>query len=260
MNDNIKVSVITPAFNDGKFILDTINSILMQTHKNLEIIVIDDASFDDTFTKINEFKDPRIKVFRNEMNKGAAFSRNLGILKSTGEYIAFLDGDDVWATDKLEKQLDFMIKNNIGFSCTNYGIIDEEGNKINKYVTAPRRISHKQLLRTSYIGCLTAMYKKNIYPNLKIPDDILKRNDYALWLKLTEKCDCILFGEITAYYRKRNSSISSGSKRKLVKYHVIMFQKLYGFSRFKALLYSFRNVFYYFIRRKFYVKKNGVKK
>lgn len=259
MEQNIKISVITPTFNDSDFIAETIQSILSQTYKNFELIIVDDCSTDSTKEIIKSFSDSRIVFLKNDKNMGAAFSRNLAISKSTGEYIAFLDGDDVWRPNKLEHQLNFMVKNNYLFSCTNYGIISEKGDYDNKIITAPKIITHKKLLKTSYIGCLTAMYKKSIFPDLQIPDTIYKRNDYALWLRLTEKCDCYLFNETTAYYRKRANSISSGNKGKLIKYHVSMFQKLYGFRKFKAILFSLRNVLYYFVRRIFFIKNGDAK-
>lgn len=252
---NIKVSVIIPCFNDSEFIKETIESVLNQSYKNLEIVVINDCSTDASLNIIKSFNDSRIVLIDNIENKGAAFCRNIGIKKASGEYIAFLDGDDVWEADKIEKQLYFMIDNNYDFACSKYIIIDETSKPIGRIVGAPKRITHKMLLRSAYIGCLTAMYKKEVYPDLQIPDEIKKRNDYALWIKLTEKCDCYCLNESLARYRKRSKSLSSTKKHKLLKYHKQMFMRVCGFSAFKASWYSMLNVFNYYIRRIRYSKR-----
>ena len=251
--DDIKVSVITPTFNDELFIKDTIESILSQTHKNVEVIVVDDCSTDNTLNIINSFNDSRIKLIRNTTNQGAAYSRNLAISKASGDYIAFLDGDDLWMKDKLSKQLQFMLENNYTFSYTKYSVMNGD----HRFdVGGPHKISHKMFLKLNYVGCLTVVYKKAIYPDLQIPNDIYKRNDYALWLKLSEKADCYLFDEVLSVYRRRTSnSISSGKKNKLLYFHRVMFQKLYRFNFFKASLLSLRNALYYLFRKRKYIEK-----
>lgn len=252
----IKISVITPTYNDEKFIKQTIDSILNQTHKNIELIIVDDFSQDSTSEILKFFKDDRIRIFENKENRGAAYSRNLAIAESTGDYIAFLDGDDIWEINKLEEQLKFMIENNYLFSCTDYSIIDEEGCSLNTLVTAPKIVTHNKFLRMCYIGCLTAMYKRDVFPNLSIPDDIKKRNDYALWLKLSEKTPCFALNKTLSHYRKRTkNSISSGKKIGLLKYHKDLFDKLYRCGTFKAYAFAIRNVFYYFIKQIIYVKR-----
>ena len=256
--NNIKVSVITPTFNDEKYVLQALYSALNQTHTNLEIIIVDDCSTDNTVQIIGTIKDARIKLLKNDKNYGAAFSRNKAISLASGEYIAFLDGDDFWDITKIEKQLSFMVVNNYCFSCTEYYIVDENGKNAKKYVTGPKKITHRLLLKNSYVGCLTAMYKKDIYPDLQIPNDIYKRNDYALWLKLSEKTDCYYLFDKLAYYRKRNGdSVSSIKKVELIRFHKTMFLKLYNISQVKACLLAYRNAFYYVIKRLFFVR--GVK-
>jgi glycosyltransferase involved in cell wall biosynthesis len=187
---NIKVSIVTPAYNNEKYIEETINSILNQTHQNFEIIVVDDYSSDKTIELVEKFNDERIIILKNKENMGAAFSRNKALAKATGEYVAFLDADDIWLPSKLEQQLNYMISNNYDFSSTDYGIINEAGEKLGKYITAPKKITHKKFRKISWVGCLTVMYKRSIFPDLSIPDSIKKRNDYALWLKLSEKANC----------------------------------------------------------------------
>ena len=253
-SSKFKVSVITPTHNDEKYISDTIESVLNQTHLNLELIIVDDASTDETVKIVESFDDKRIRLIRNTENKGAANARNIGISNATGDYIAFLDGDDLWLPQKLERQLEFMLFNHYDFTCTDYEEIDDKGNSLHSRITGPNKITHRKLLNVSYIGCLTVMYKRSVYTDLQIPEDIKKRNDYALWLKLSERVDCYFLHEILSKYRKRKSSISSGSKFKLIKYHKHVFQSLYKMSSFKAFLCAIRNVFFYVFKHARYTK------
>ena len=131
------VSVITPAFNSGRFVSETINSVLSQTYQNWELIIVDDGSTDETVKIVKSFqeKDNRIKLFENESNKGSAFSRNLALRNAKGKWIAFLDSDDVWHPEKLEKQIKFMTENNCLFSYTNYSEIDEDSDETGVLLT-----------------------------------------------------------------------------------------------------------------------------
>ena len=249
------ISIIVPTHNCEKFVKKTIGSILDQTYTNLEVIVIDDYSTDSTVEQIKSIQTNRIVLLINDKQSGAAFSRNRGIIHAKGEYIAFLDGDDVWHKTKLEEQLAFMKENNYLFSCTNYDEIDENDNSRGVVVSGPRFVDHKTFLKTDYVGCLTVIFKRDIYPDLQIPVDILKRNDYALWLKLSEKATCYRLDKVLASYRRTSNSLSSGNKFKLIKYHEELFQKLYHFGRVKSFIFALRNVFYFIYRRIRYVKK-----
>lgn len=257
---NIKVSVITPTYNDEQFISETINSVLNQTHQNLELIIIDDCSTDNTRLLISKIKDSRLRFIKNKSNFGPAYCRNLGIKESRGEYIAFLDGDDVWEPTKIENQLTFMVQNSYDFCYSNFEWINEKSEKIGVLKTGPKVVTKKMFKKSDYIGCLTAIYKKSIYPDLRIPEDIYKRNDYALWLLLSQKCDCYLLDETLAYYRKRESSVSSKKKSHLFKYHVVLYQKLFNYKTLTAFYYSIINVFYYFIRKLKYTKRYTITK
>ena len=255
---DIKVSIVTPSYNIEQFIAETIRSVLAQTHKNFELIIVDDGSTDNTKKIVSSFNDKRIIFIQNKKNRGAAYCRNLAISKATGDYIAFLDGDDLWVPNKLEKQLKFMRTNKCSFSCTDYELIDREGNKTGTKVTSPNNITHKKFKRVNYVGCLTVMYKKSAYPDLSIPNTLEKRNDYALWLKLSEKVDCHALHETLSYYRESSRSLSSGKKTKLIKYHAKVFSQLYGYSDFKATLCALRNVAFNIIKRIRYHKHYSV--
>lgn len=257
---NPKISIVTPTYNNERFIAETIDSVLSQTYKNFELIIVDDNSSDNTVEIVSGYDDKRIVLVKNSTNFGAAYSRNIAIKKSTGDYIAFLDGDDLWDPNKLKEQLDFMQTNNIDFSCTDYDVINEDGSTRGILVSSPNIITNKMFRRVDYIGCLTVMYKKAIYPNLQIPNTIKKRNDYALWLLLSEKANCYSLHKTLSHYRKTTNSISSGSKIKLLKFHAFVFKELFGFSKIKSWLYAFRNALFNFFKKLKYHKNLTNKK
>ena len=132
---NPKISIITPCFNCEKFISETIESVLKQTYTNFEMIIVDDASTDKSFDIIKEYalKDSRIIYFQNQQNSGANYSRNFAIKNATGDYIAFLDSDDIWDESKIKTQIEFMENNNCDFSYTSYELIDEKSNSLYKF-------------------------------------------------------------------------------------------------------------------------------
>lgn len=250
-----KVSVVCPMYNCEKFALKTVHSVLSQSYSNIELIIIDDRSKDKTVDIVKQIDDDRIKLFINEKNSGAAFSRNKGLKAATGDYIAFLDGDDVWLQDKLAKQISFMEENNYAFTYTDYELIDENDNRLMVYYYGPNRVNYKKFLRIDYIGTSTVIYRKEICPLLQIPNDIYKRNDDALWLTLSKYADCYRMPGIFSQYRRNSNSISSGSKIKLFRHHMILYKKLYGFGKIRAFLYASKNVFFYFLKQIKYKKR-----
>lgn len=199
---NNLISIITPSFNSGKFIVNTIESVLAQTYKNWEMIIVDDKSKDNSNEIIERYieKDPRIKLIKLNKNSGVANARNVAIQESKGNYIAFLDSDDMWLPEKLEKQLSFMIENNYLFTYLGYQKVDENGKVIGK-VEAPCKISYKDLLKTCYPGCLTVMINVKALANTSIPTNT-KREDYAFWLKIIKTTN-FAFGlnQVLAQYR-----------------------------------------------------------
>lgn len=249
------VSIVMPTYNCENFIVQTIESVLLQTYSDFEILVVDDCSSDSTVSLVKKIADSRIKLFINETNKGAAYSRNLAISKAKGDYIAFLDGDDLWEPTKLERQISFMKNNNYDFSYTKYDEINEDGTPRNIVLSGPKVVTHKRMKRMCYPGCLTVMYKRSVYPDLSIPDDIKKRNDYALWLKLSTKADCYLLPDVLAHYRRRNNSISSGKKSKLLKYHAEMFRKVMHYNKVHSWYRAFINVIFYYRKKRIYCSK-----
>lgn len=181
------VSIITPTYNSSKFINETVQSVRNQTYQNFEHIIVDDCSSDNTWMILEDLEkeDSRIKLLRMDKNSGAALARNQAIQLAKGKYIAFLDSDDLWEPRKLELQVQFMHNNNIAFSFTNYKMIDENGQDLNRVVTCPEVINYKDLLKNTTIGCLTVMIDIDKIDKLVMPN--LQPEDTALWLKILKK-------------------------------------------------------------------------
>ncbi|WP_260674162.1 glycosyltransferase family 2 protein [Comamonas aquatica] len=173
-----------PAFNSEKYIKNSIESVLNQTYKNIELIVIDDGSSDKTIDIIEKFQllDKRLILIKNNSNLGVAKSRNIGVKNSKGRFIAFLDSDDLWDSKKLEIQIKLMLTNNWSFTYTLYRMIDHKGNII-KNIKAPKKLNYADLLKTCYIGCLTAVYDTEVFGRFLMPTSN-QREDYLTWLQL----------------------------------------------------------------------------
>ena len=232
---NELVSVIMPSYNTGNYIAESIQSVQSQTYSNWELIIVDDCSTDNTDAVIAQFDDPRIHFLKNEKNSGAAVSRNRALREAKGRWIAFLDSDDLWHPEKLEKQIAFMEQNGYGFSYTNYSEIDENSNLRGIQVTGPKRINNAGMYAYCWPGCLTVMYDATMVGLVQI-EDIKKNNDYAMWLKVCRKADCFLLDEDLASYRKRSGSVSNHSYIALVKWHYKLFRQAEHKNPIEALL------------------------
>lgn len=219
------VSVIMPTYNCGRFIRESIQSVLAQTYSQWELVIVDDCSTDDTESIVSSFADNRIRYYRNEQNCGAAITRNRALREAQGQWIAFLDSDDLWLPTKLEKQIAFMQRHRYAFSYHNYQEIDEQGRLLGKTVSGPRHITRVCMYAYCWPGCLTVMYKRNIMPDLQIPN-IRKNNDYAMWLLLSKYADCYLLQDTLAYYRRRKGSISNQNYFTLIHWHYLLFRSL----------------------------------
>lgn len=225
------VSIIIPCFNSEKFIVETIQSVQNQSYKNWEIIAVDDCSSDATVTIILEMieKDDRIQLFQFEKNSGTGVARNKGLSIAKGRYISFLDADDLWKPEKLQKQIDFLTENNVPFTFSFYDCIDEEGKPLNKRVEAPLNLSYRQLFFCNYIGNLTGIYDVDYFGKIPI-SAIRKRQDWMLWLTVLKKIKTAqAVRESLAYYRIRENSLSI-SKFELIKYNFAVYRRFHGFS------------------------------
>jgi len=214
-----RYSVIMPAYNSVRFIDETILSVINQTFTDWELLIYDDGSTDGSVTAIEEYvsKDPRVKLTKGGQNSGAAAARNKLISDARGEYIAFLDSDDLWLPTKLSEHENVMRNSdvNISFSC--YEIMDEQGNRSGKAidVEAPLRVSYLDMLKkNATMGCLTVVVRRSAFKDLSMPL-IRQGQDYALWLKLLKETDYAWrIEKVLAVYRIVGGSISRNKVRK----------------------------------------------
>ena len=242
-----KISIITPAWNSEKYIVDTIKSVQNQTYTNWEMIIVDDCSIDNTFKIVENITkiDPRVKILKQKVNSGAAKARNRSLKEATGRFIAYLDADDIWKPDKLEKQVNFMKEKRCFFSCTSYEVINDEGKKLNKEVHMLPKVDYigfltNNLLQTVGIMIDTSVVDKKylIMPNLR------RRQDAATWLQILKAgYECYGIDKILAEYRRTNNSLSS-NKLKAIKgvwslyrevEHLSFFFSCYCFVRYAFL-------------------------
>jgi teichuronic acid biosynthesis glycosyltransferase TuaG len=231
-----KVSIITPSYNSEKFISETIQSVQNQTHQNWEMIIIDDCSQDKTAEIIERFikNDYRIQLHKLDKNSGAGIARNTAIQLAKGDYIAFLDADDLWKPEKLEQQLAFMKSNNMPFTFSFYDWIDESGNSLKKRIEAPKTLSYKQLFYCNYIGNLTGIYDVKFFGKIPI-SSIRKRQDWIMWITILKKIKTAQpVPESLAFYRIRENSISA-SKLDLIKHNFLVYRQFHKLNFINAV-------------------------
>lgn len=230
------VSIITPLYNSEKFIAETIESVLAQTYKNWEMIIVNDCSKDRGPSIVERYveKDNRIKLFHNDKNEGVSFSRNKAIDFSQGKYIAFLDSDDLWKREKLEKQITFMEMNNYILTYTKYTKINEDGSTRGS-INVPKKLNYSELLKNCLINCVTGIYLKEKFKGVYFKKT--KVEDYIFWLEIFKKIE-FAYGipESLAYYRVSNNSRSS-NKIDIVKFHWKIYRKIEKLSFMKSIYY-----------------------
>ena len=254
-----KVSIIVPNYNCESFLIETIESVVKQTYSNWELIIVDDCSTDNSVAVINNYcqQDERIKLFVNDKNSGAAASRNRAIREASGKWIAFLDSDDLWLPEKLEKQLKFMNDNDYKFSYTAYEHINEQNEPMDIVVTGPKIVTKKKMFRYCYPGCLTVMYDSEEVGVIQIPDEIANgENDYAIWLKVAKTYTCYFLDEVLSQYRVRDNSLShKSSKFKLIKNHYRLFRISERRCAIAAWFSMLRNLYFGFWKKVKYVNR-----
>ena len=241
---NELVSIIMPSYNTSEYVAESIKSVLNQTYTNWELIIVDDCSTDNSEEIIKQFaNDERIRFFKNKKNSGAAISRNFALREAKGKWIAFLDSDDLWEPEKLEKQIGFMRENDYKFSYTAYVEIDEKAKENGITVIGPKKITKRGMYNYCWPGCLTVMYDAEYIGNIQI-EDIKKNNDYAIWLKIIKKTNCHLLKEKLAKYRIRQGSISRYSKITLIKHHYLLYRVGEKRNVFMSCVLTVRNLFW----------------
>ena len=253
---NNLVSIIMPSYNTAQYITASIASVQKQTYSNWELIIVDDCSTDNTDEIVKPFlSDTRIRYLKNEVNSGAAVSRNRALREAKGKWIAFLDSDDLWLPEKLEKQISFMEKYGYHFSYTNYEEINQAGEVTGVRVTGPKKITKIGMYNYCWPGCLTVMYDADSVGLIQIAD-IKKNNDYAMWLKVCQKADCYLLDECLAKYRKgRVGSVSSHSVKTMIGWHYKLFREAEQKCVCSSAFFTMRNMLFGFYKKKRYVSK-----
>ncbi len=189
MKDGL-VSIITPVYNAEEFIVQTIESVQAQTYNDWELLLIDDCSTDSSAELIRSFtnNDNRIRYVKLNKNSGAAVTRNTGLAMAKGRYIAFLDSDDIWKAQKLEKQMELIKEKDIGFVFTSYRYIMQDGSPMSKVARAPEKIDYNGLLKNTIIGCSTVLIDKKIIGDFRMAN-VRRGQDTATWLQLLKKTD-----------------------------------------------------------------------
>lgn len=238
------VSVIIPTYNSEKFIKKTVWSALDQTYEKLEILIIDDCSKDNTRYVIEEisYQDDRVKGIYQKTNQGAAVARNTGIRNATGKYIAFLDSDDLWEAEKIQKQLD-ALRIGYPFVFTAYDYVDEKRNLIGEKTSIKTEVSYKDELTKTYISTPTVIYDREFFNDPQMP---LRKTgqDYAFWLELLSRSKAYGIDEALVHVTRRAGSLSKSKFQSLVDVFEVQtkFEKIgkikAGWNVFQYLLYA----------------------
>ena len=238
------VSIIMPSYNSAKYIEDSIKSIQSQDYQNWELLITDDVSTDNTCNIVRKLmeEDKRIKLFVLDKNSGAAVARNNSIKEAKGDYIAFLDSDDLWEKNKLKDQISFMEECQYDFSYGGYKVL--KGEEIIKTYMPEKMTTYKKMIRSNCIGTLTAIYNCKKLGKVYMPE-IRKRQDYALWLKILREKNINAYSvnEVIGTYRHVEGSVSS-NKLKLLKYQYRVFRQCEKMSVIRSIYYVCLNSFY----------------
>ena len=250
------VSIITPVYNCEKLIKKTIECVLNQTYQNWEMLLVDDCSTDNSVKIIKEYakNDKRIKYIKLKENSGAAIARNVALENSKGRFIAYLDSDDLWKSEKLEKQVKFMLKNNYAFTCTDYEKIDEN-DKFLKTIRIPEKVNYNLFLRNTIIQTVGVMVDTKITgKELLVMPNIRRRQDAATWAQLLKAgFDCYEVPESLSYYRVVKNSLSS-NKFKAIKTNWYWYRKIEKLSFLKTC-YCFMGYAFNAVKKRIYINK-----
>lgn len=249
------ISIVIPTYNSVQFIAKAIHSVQLQSYDNWEIIVVDDASTDGTVAEISKIMqaDSRIQLQVLTTNSGTGVARNTALAKAKGKYIAFLDADDLWKPEKLERQITFMQTNNVPFTFSFYDLMDESGKLLHKKVKAPLNLSYGQLFFCNYVGNLTGIYEVQYFGKISI-SSIRKRQDWMLWLTILKKLKSAKpVPESLAYYRVRDNSLST-SKTNLLQYNFAVYRQFHGYNLVVSLLCMIGFLFAQLLIKPTYIK------
>lgn len=236
------VSIVIPVYNAQKFIVETLNSVKNQTYQNIEVILVDDMSKDQSCSIIEKYqeenKQMNITLIRSNKKLKAAGARNKGIDQAKGSHICFLDADDLWEKDKIEKQLAFMKEKSCAFSFTGYEFADSNGKPLNKKVFVPPHMTYKQALKNTTIWTTTVMFDMSKITKEQIYMPEVKSEDTACWWNILKQgYTAYGLNEVLAYYRRSSGTLSSNKVEALRRIwnlyrnveHLNVFYSMYNF-------------------------------
>jgi len=232
------ISIITPCYNAANTIRDTIESVLAQTYNNWEMLIIDDCSTDNSSSIIQSYsiQDSRIKYFKTKEPSGSPSApRNIGIDNAAGDYIAFLDADDIWFPNKLEDQLTYLISHKCKFVYSNYEKINSAGERNNRIILMRKTTNFWDILESCTIPCLTVLLCRECVNGLRFPDT--PKEDYVFWISILRR-GIIAYntGQIHALYREQKNSRSSNKIRMII-YQWIILRQIEGVKVIPALYF-----------------------
>lgn len=208
------ISIVMPAYNCEKYISEAIESVLKQTYCDWELLIVDDCSADGTARIAEQFaeNDSRIKLIKQPQNGGVARARNTGVAMAKGEYIAFLDSDDMWCEDKLEKQIKLQEESGAAVIYSSYDFIDEDGNMILKPYIVPPKTDYSKMLHSNVVGCSTLLADTQILKKHPFSTDFY-HEDYVLWMELMSiPVKAVGNTEVLSHYRLVKGSRSDNKK------------------------------------------------
>lgn len=250
------VSVIIPSYNSEKYIGETLESVCAQTYSDFEVLVMNDCSQDRTAEIVGKYaqKDPRIHLINLPGNKGVSHARNQGVSMASGEWIAFLDSDDKWTKDKLEKQLKLQERlrakksaiEDPEFLFTGSSFIDEKGDPLASVLHVPEHVDFSELLKQNIISCSSVLIRRSLMLKYPMPCSNQFHEDFATWLTILKNENIVAYGldEPLLIYRVTRSS-RSGNKCKAARMTFRAYRYI-GLGLIKSvqswLVYSFRSV------------------
>lgn len=247
-----KISIIMPVYNAEKYLRESIQSVINQTYQNWELIAVDDGSSDSSRLVLSMYaqKDKRIVPIFSERNTGVGAARNQGIKNAVGRYIAFLDSDDIWLGEKLERQWSFMKEKGCAFTYTSYALVDEAGKPLNQNVKVPLTITYRQALTRTAIWTCTVMIDRKKIADFEMP--ILKygAEDSATWLALLKKVPCAYgIQEELSLYRQVPGSLSHNLKARLIR-HWILYRKVEKLGLLESIFNYIKYIRYVLTKRR----------
>lgn len=238
-----KVSIITPCYNAEAFIETTYNCLKAQTYQNWEWIVVDDQSSDSSWEILSNIvsKDKRVITYKNTQNLGAADTRNKCLELATGDFLAFLDCDDLWSADKLKRQIHFMQKNNCDYSYHNYKMINESGDEL-KQISLRDIVNVSELLKNNPFATSSIIIKSSIIKNnhIKFPSHLRRRQDYIFWYQALKVCEkAYNVGDTLSSYRVFSKNSLSANKKKMALIQWQLYRNEFKLGLLKSWYYFF---------------------